>query len=297
MIRKKLSNFVDTVRSGLISVVVLALFLFPLFVGFTWVKGVIASRDTRVVFSESDLNSHCSNNSHQNVKPFEQPLLTVTFDDGWESAYSSALPTLEEHCIDTTQYILGNHFSEKDYLSEDQVFSFQKFGHEIASHTMTHPNLTTLSESNLFWELDQSKYELTNRFGEIKDFASPLGASNPDVIGQIKSLYRSHRNTASDPATIGVEDVNTKENFDQYNIIAYAIRRDTPDEYISNLINYAKKHNYWVVLCYHQVDYSDLEFSVKPENFKRHMKIIADSGIKTPVMSDVLDAIEDKRGN
>src|SRR5690606_19508559 len=144
----------------------------------------------------------------KDIQPFSEPLITVTFDDGWESIYSAGLPVLEKYCIKSTQYILGGHFEDYLYLSEDQVRSFQAAGHEVASHTMTHPNLTFLPDDKLTWELGESYKILSGKFGPVKDFATPLGAHNPRVVEQIKKYYRSHRNTASDPLEIEDVDIN-----------------------------------------------------------------------------------------
>lgn len=294
MIRNRAIGLLGFMRRSLVTLIVLAFFVFPAVVGFSWVSGVIASRDSRIIYKSSEFNVDCSDvkSNNQDVEPFSEPLITVTFDDGWESTYSNALPIMESLCISSTHYILGDHFADRKYLSVDQVLSFQEFGHEVGSHTMTHPNLTTLSKDNLFFELNQSKVLLSEKFGDIKDFASPLGAYNDEVISQIKSNYRSHRNTAGDPETVGEEDVNLLGNFDRYNIVAYTVRRSTPDEYIVNLLNFAKANNGWVVLVYHQIDQSDSEYAVTPEVFERQMKIIKDSGVKAPTMGDALDIID-----
>lgn len=297
MNRKKVKGSLDFLRTGIVSFIVLAFFIFPAVVGFSWAKDVIASRDSRDVYSLAEIGKECPEIELNSLSPFEEPLLTFTFDDGWESIYSNALPVMEDNCINSTQYVLGDHSHDKKYLSDNQIASFQGFGHQIASHTMTHSNLATLSSDDLFWELDQSKYLLSSKFGDIKDFATPLGSYNPEVIGRIKQMYRSHRNTSGDPAIVGDEDVNLKSNFDKYNIIAYTMRRTTPDEYVVNLIDYAKSKNAWVVLVYHQIDGSDSEYAVTLESFKRHIKIVKDSGIKTPVMGDVLDKYESREAN
>ena len=59
-------------------------------------------------------------------------------------------------------------------LSKDKVVSLYQ-GHEIASHTLTHPYMNDLSESEIIYELQLDKANLETLFDrEIKGFAVPF---------------------------------------------------------------------------------------------------------------------------
>lgn len=59
-------------------------------------------------------------------------------------------------------------------LSKDKVVSLYQ-GHEIASHTLMHPYMNDLSESEIMYELQADKANLEMLFGrEIKGFAVPF---------------------------------------------------------------------------------------------------------------------------
>ena len=59
-------------------------------------------------------------------------------------------------------------------LSKDKAVSLYQ-GHEIASHTLTHPYMDDLSESEILYELQSDKANLEELFGrEIKGFAVPF---------------------------------------------------------------------------------------------------------------------------
>lgn len=59
-------------------------------------------------------------------------------------------------------------------LSKDKAVSLYQ-GHEIASHTLTHPYMNDLSESEIMYELQADKANLEMLFGrEIKGFAVPF---------------------------------------------------------------------------------------------------------------------------
>ena len=59
-------------------------------------------------------------------------------------------------------------------LSKDKVVSLYQ-GHEIASHTFTHPYMDNLSESEILYKLQSDKANLEKLFGrEVKGFAVPF---------------------------------------------------------------------------------------------------------------------------
>lgn len=59
-------------------------------------------------------------------------------------------------------------------LSKDKAVSLYQ-GHEIASHTLTHPYMDNLSESEILYELQSDKANLEKLFGrEVKGFAVPF---------------------------------------------------------------------------------------------------------------------------
>ncbi len=115
-------------------------------------------------------------------------------------------------------------------------------GHQLACHSMTHADLTTLNAEDLDFQLRQCKTELSNRFGTTPDFASPYGAQNATTITAISKYFDSQRNTNGDPSN-GVTDVdvNTAKNFNRYNIIGVTVRKDTTVKELQELVAYAKQ--------------------------------------------------------
>lgn len=294
MSKRKTQSKLSYIPRMLISVLVLCIFIFPIYSTGKWIHDAVVGNDPRKIHELTTFNTRPADKTHEEIAPFNEALISITFDDGWESAYSAGLPTMQKYGVKTTQYILAGEFNNPAYLSMDQTHALQDAGHEIASHTMTHPNLTKLSDKDLNFQLVKSKKILEKEFGPIKDFASPLGEHNGKTVANIKKSYRSDRNTAGDPAEVGPEDVNTKDNFNQYDIIAYTVRANTPLEYIDNLITYAQAHNAWVVLTYHQIDNNSNteEYSVSPAAFEAQMKLLYERQIRMQMMGQVLDAIE-----
>jgi hypothetical protein len=95
---------------------------------------------------------------------------------------------------------------EKRMLSWDQVRDMQKGGISFGAHTMTHPVVSRLPESDLDWELRESKRIVEERLqSEVKHFAFPFGKSDEcgdAAVARLKQLgYRSASTT-----TEGIND-------------------------------------------------------------------------------------------
>jgi peptidoglycan/xylan/chitin deacetylase (PgdA/CDA1 family) len=225
------------------------------------------------------------------ILPFNEPVISVNFDDGWESVYTDALPVLQSDGIPTTQYIIAGEFMNPAYMSLAQVKAMKNAGHEIGSHTMSHPDLTTLDENRLFYELSESK-NLLSEVQPINDFAAPYSASDPTTLAFIKRLYRSNRLSDGAKSSSIEKDINTKANFNQYAITAFAVTRQTDVATIQRYIDYTKANNGWLILVYHQINGNPSDdYGVSKETFKKQMDLISKSNIRIATSGTVLNAL------
>jgi peptidoglycan/xylan/chitin deacetylase (PgdA/CDA1 family) len=254
--------------------------------------GAASNRDPRKVAVVQALHIRAADQTTEALKPFDQPLISVTFDDGWESVYTEALPVMQENGIATTQYIITDVFDNYQYMSLAQLHSMQDAGHEIGSHTVSHADLTTLDETKLGHELLDSKKLLQNEFkAPVNDFTSPYGSYNKHTLETIGNYYRSQKNAEGDPDANELEAINIRNSFDPLNIKSYSVRQNTTLDDIQKLIKAAKENNGWLVLTYHQIDTSNETFSVSPEHFKQQMQLISGSDVRTPTLGKVLDSL------
>jgi len=177
-------------------------------------------------------------------------MVSVTFDDGWASQYTNALPILEKYAVPATLYVLSGSINTPDYMSQAQIQAFASRGDEIASHTVTHPDLTKLSAAQLENELAQSKAALQQMFGPSAglDFASPYGAYNPTTTAAVQKFYATQRNTDN--------GFNSQAGFDPYNILVQNVVAGTTAATVQRWLNSAKANNTWLVLVYHEVGVS-----------------------------------------
>ena len=116
--------------------------------------------------------------------------LAITFDDGYRGNATIAAPILERHgqraCFFvTTDWIGGDHVpwwdAEKNIRTEwmtwDQVRALRKAGHDIGSHTKSHPDLGVIPPDQALPEIKGGSEQLDAELGEHSGlFAYPFGA-------------------------------------------------------------------------------------------------------------------------
>jgi peptidoglycan/xylan/chitin deacetylase (PgdA/CDA1 family) len=113
--------------------------------------------------------------------------VVVSFDDGYLSQYTHARPVLQRlgwpGVLDLEVRNIG-----PGGLTKRQVKGLLAGGWELASHTITHPDLTTVSDARLRHELVDSRSELRARFQvPIDFFCYPSGRYDARVIAAVKA--------------------------------------------------------------------------------------------------------------
>ncbi len=114
--------------------------------------------------------------------------VVLSFDDGYLGQYLDAMPILSRAGWAGQL----NLKSEGSDLTTKQVKKMTRAGWEIASHTITHPDLRNISPEQLREELEGSKRRLERELGiEIVNFCYPAGMYNDEVIKAVEAAgYR-----------------------------------------------------------------------------------------------------------
>jgi len=116
--------------------------------------------------------------------------VTITFDDGFLNFYTTALPQLEEHGMKSTIFPVVEFLGKKSdwdiyneqHLDRQHLRDIADLGHEIGSHTMTHPDLCRLPSKDLHWELYTSRCKLEDMLGiPVTTISFPYGCWNERV--------------------------------------------------------------------------------------------------------------------
>jgi peptidoglycan/xylan/chitin deacetylase (PgdA/CDA1 family) len=106
----------------------------------------------------------------------------LTFDDGSESVFASALPIMQKYDFTGTVYIVHNFIGFTNYMNADQIRSLYASGWEVGSHSLSHVDLTERADRQRE-EIIESRRRLEAYLGvPILSFAYPFGAYDADSV-------------------------------------------------------------------------------------------------------------------
>jgi peptidoglycan/xylan/chitin deacetylase (PgdA/CDA1 family) len=164
-----------------------------------------------------------------------QLVLAVTFDDALVSVARHAAPVMREHGVPGTVFVPVADMGKTPawagaqapgevgelVMDERQIVELERWGFEIQSHTLTHPDLTRLDEARLGDELAESKRRLEDILGHaVTALSYPHGRCNASVAERaVQAGYQmgfSIEPTAADfspdPLRIGRFSVSPQES-------------------------------------------------------------------------------------
>jgi peptidoglycan/xylan/chitin deacetylase (PgdA/CDA1 family) len=114
--------------------------------------------------------------------------VVVSFDDGYPSQYTRALPILRSVGwpgvlnLEVATLHTGLHTAE--------VRGLIASGWEIDAHTMTHPDLTKVGAARLRYEVEGSRAWIRRRFGvPVMFFCYPAGSYDAAVLRAVRSAH------------------------------------------------------------------------------------------------------------
>ncbi len=200
--------------------------------------------------------------------------VTFTFDDGLASTYSQALPTLANHGLVGTDYVISGCVgmtkapnkchanTDTTYMTWAQIQALQNtYGWEIGSHTVDHQCLAStkkqdpddcpkkaLTTAQVDAELANSKAALAANGINATDFAPPYGDVNNAVLKEIAKYYASSRNFRNDTGNVNVypysdyylQDIGVQETV------------NTPAQ-LESRIDAAIANHQWLILAFHEI--------------------------------------------
>jgi len=110
--------------------------------------------------------------------------LAVTFDDGLKSVLTTAAPILKEYGIPWTAFVVSDWCEHTGGWERDVVLDWRDVeavaaaGAEIGSHSVTHPDFSRLTQTEVEDELGRSRHVIRERTGiDAGTFAIPFGQS------------------------------------------------------------------------------------------------------------------------
>ncbi|MBV9671541.1 MAG: polysaccharide deacetylase family protein [Verrucomicrobia bacterium] len=110
--------------------------------------------------------------------------IVITFDDGYASSFEQAMNVLSDCGCKAIQFLVSGRIGQANNWDETKERLMDKLqgtdwlaaGHSIGSHTVTHADLTRLSEREVREEIVASRKSLEDTFGvAVNHFAYPYG--------------------------------------------------------------------------------------------------------------------------
>ncbi|MDC3250238.1 polysaccharide deacetylase family protein [bacterium] len=186
---------------------------------------------------------------------------SLSFDDGFLSHYEIVFPLLTKYGFKGTFYIVTNSLVEKDqpYVwrtgSWPQFEEILKAGHEIGSHTVTHPDLTKINKDSMQREIIESKQSIINHLKvEPKSFSYPYTTFNKEVLAEISKHHNTARsigpsNNANDSNDLSLASTGFEYSEDRN------IHNDTwvMEEVQNSIDNNIIQSRAWGILLAHEV--------------------------------------------
>ncbi len=124
------------------------------------------------------------------IQNIHKPIL-ITFDDGYSDNYTTVFPLVKKYRVKICIFVATRFINKDHYLTSDQIKEMARSGLVcIESHTVSHHHLSQLPESELKYELENSKdaiFKLTGKYPIA--IAYPYGDFNNSIITQTQKYY------------------------------------------------------------------------------------------------------------
>ncbi|MCX6734305.1 MAG: polysaccharide deacetylase family protein [Candidatus Peregrinibacteria bacterium] len=120
-------------------------------------------------------------------KKVPKKAIVLSFDDGLEDFYTTALPILQKYGFTASDAVITGMIGQHEHMTNDQIRECIKAGIEITSHTVTHFDMSKLTKEQLHKQLAESKSYLEKTFGiKVDGFIYPSGRYNDLAVQTVK---------------------------------------------------------------------------------------------------------------
>ena len=171
------------------------------------------------------------------------PLVTFVLDDGNDTDYLLGKKIFEEQGAVACSAITTDLISTPYHLTPTQITALQDAGWEIMGHTVSHPNLNSLTAAQIDDELLRSKTLLENMGLTIHNIVYPFNKNNETVRSIARNYYRSGRG--------GTNSFNAGA-IDPYFLKSFTLKHNLP--LMESYIDRAYLDKSWVIFYTHEID-------------------------------------------
>ncbi len=168
------------------------------------------------------------------------------------------------------------------YMTSNQVSTLQTKGNEIGGHTQTHPDLTTLTSTDMTNEINGGRQDLqSNGITPVLSFAYPFGAYNTAIQQALTNAgYSSGRTVLPS----GFNDLSTPK----LSLFSQTIDANTTLGQAENWVAEAKANKSWLILTFHDIqsDLTNLPYGTTPKNLTDIISYINTEGMPIKTISE-----------
>jgi peptidoglycan/xylan/chitin deacetylase (PgdA/CDA1 family) len=119
----------------------------------------------------------------------ERNSVVLTFDDGCETDYSTALPCLQEFGYTATFFLSTANIGNSGYMTWEQAREMNQAGMHFGSHAHEHIPLTPLSDDETREQLHTSKVMIEDQLGTpVTSMSAPFGFLNSRVVSIAREI-------------------------------------------------------------------------------------------------------------
>lgn len=181
------------------------------------------------------------------AQPLKRPLISISFDDIWTTAATAGAAELEKRGWKGSFYIAGKFARLANAPEYAHVAAIQKLiasGHEIGSHSNTHPLMATLNNNDIIQEL-QSNYEYLKFLGQAPDgIAYPFGDFSEQVETETQRFHSYARTSL-----VGLNDRST----DRFRLRIVPVTRESSSAELQTWVEDAERTSTWVIFLFHDL--------------------------------------------
>lgn len=197
-------------------------------------------------------------------KGFSQAAVSYTWDDNTSKQLSDALPVYDQYNFKVTFFTIVSLNPDWNALK-----LAQQNGHEIASHTMTHSNLSTLSDSVQEKEQKDSQLKINSQMGNNNcvTLAYPYCATGNKNI--TSTYYMSARGCSGQ-----IENKTPADLLNVSSIVCGTQGAVSTTEQFNSRINSATGSNGWVVFLLHGINNDGGYSPIDSSELRKHLEYV-----------------------
>ena len=206
---------------------------------------------------------------HYNVATwfdFKKSAVTYSFDDGTPNQMPIAVPVLDKYGFKATFNLVT------DWVKDWQPFiDASNNGHEMASHTISHPNFGQIDEQEQRRQLEKSKQIIEEKMGKpcITMVYPYCVRGNDNIVAEYYISARTCSGQSEPPTPKNMMDISS--------ILCGPEGKINTAEDFNLAVSKAIDFNGWTIFLLHGVDNDGAYSPIKSDEFDQHLNYISNN--------------------